>query len=60
VPPPAPPPFFGDDGDYSMGDASLFAFDLGAKRDRLDFIADGRIDITDFGQFSVRFFTMLP
>ena len=26
----------------------------------LDLNNDGRIDITDFGQFSVRFFTSLP
>jgi hypothetical protein len=26
----------------------------------LDFNNDGRIDIADFGQFSVRFFTTLP
>jgi hypothetical protein len=26
----------------------------------LNFNGDGRIDITDFGQFSVRFFTTLP
>jgi hypothetical protein len=25
-----------------------------------DFNADGHIDIADFGQFSIRFFTVLP
>jgi hypothetical protein len=53
----------GLDRPIAIADCGFFslAFSTPAKHNpALDLNADGRIDIADFGQFSVRFFTTLP
>ena len=47
--------------DFSdFGIFSLAQFSTPNYNAALDFDGDGRIDVSDFGQFSVRFFTILP